>query len=52
MASMGVPGALARRYEHLKHPLRVGADPSEVPPSSGGPALQVADRYSAGRKRR
>jgi hypothetical protein len=51
MASQGVPGALQARYAHLRHKLVVGGLSDNLnPPKPGGPALQIADRCSAGRK--
>jgi hypothetical protein len=52
LASQGHPGALQRRYAHMRHPIPVGGASDDLVPAdtTGQPKLPVAERYSAGRK--
>lgn len=52
LAAQGVPGATARRYDHLRRRIQVGglADGLAPADTTGQPKLPIAERYSAGRK--
>ncbi len=53
MAAVKSSGDLNLRYRHLRHKLTVGGLSDELslnPPKPDGPAFQIAERYSAGRK--